>query len=83
MTPLGRLPNAMDQDGFPDWCRRVVVKAYIVPQKGEPLDIGCMYHNFISLAVFSLSSNIDFRLRVEPPGTARFDLIGWDANELP
>ena len=73
----------MDQDVFPGWCCRIVVKAYLVPQKEEPLDIGCTYHNFISLTVFGLSSNIDFRLRVKPIGTARFDLIGWDANELP
>ncbi len=42
-----------------------------------------MYHKFISLAVFSLPSNNDSWLRVEPLGIARFDLIGWDANELP
>lgn len=80
MTPLSRLQSVIDQDVFPDWCRRVVVNAFLVPQKEEQLNIGCMYHNFISLAVFGLPSNIDFRLRVEP---ARFDLIGWDANELP
>lgn len=73
----------MDQDVFPDWCRRVVVQVHLVLEKEEPLDIGCIYHNFISLSVFGLPSNIDSRLRVEPLGTARFNLVGWDANELP
>ncbi len=80
MTLLGRLPSAMDQDVFPDWRCRVVVEAHLVPQKKEPLDMGCMYHNFISLAVFGLPSNIDTRLRVEPLWIARFNLIGWDTN---
>jgi len=71
------------QDVFPCWCRRVVLEVHLAFQKGEPLEPGCMYHNLISLAVFSLPSNDDFRLRVEPLGIARFDLIGWDANELP
>ena len=73
----------MDQDVFPNWCRRVVVKACPISQKEEPIDIGYMYHNFISVAVFRLPNNIDIRLRVEPLRTARFDLIGWDANESP
>ncbi len=51
--------------------------------KEEPLDIGYVYHYFISLAVFGLPHNIDSWLRVEPLGTIRFHLIGWDANELP
>ena len=83
MTPLSRLPSAIDQDIFPNWCRRVVVKVYLIFQKEEPLDIGYIYHNFISLTVFGLPYNINSRLRVKPLGTARFHLIDWDANEFP
>ncbi len=73
MTPLGRIPCAIVQDVFLYWCYRVVV----VPRKDEPLDIDCMDHNFIRLAVFALPNNIDFRLYWAIwNGSNRFDALG-------
>lgn len=83
MSPLGRLESAMDQNVFLYRCCRVVGKILLAPKKKEPLNKGCMDHNFISLAVFVLPDNVDLRFRIEPSGMTRFDFLCWDANELP